>query len=98
MFLFLATGVIGVGQAILLNTVLDFICDIIGSNGKKGGFVFGVYSFMDKITTGLAVYFVSSSKKGLDNMQYIKILILLLPPSLTLLSCVMSCLAMPKKQ
>jgi hypothetical protein len=62
MFLFLATSVIGCAQAIILNSVINFICDIIGSNAAKGGFVFGSYSFMDKISTGIVVYFVSNNK------------------------------------
>jgi hypothetical protein len=39
--IFLATTVIGVAQAIILNSVLNFICEVIGANGLKGGFVFG---------------------------------------------------------
>jgi hypothetical protein len=62
MFLFLATGVIGAAQAIILNSVINFICDIIGANASKGGFVFGAYSFMDKLSTGIVVYLVSNNK------------------------------------
>lgn len=62
MFLFLATGVIGAAQAIILNSVVNFICEIIGTNSSKGGFVFGAYSFMDKISTGIVVYLVSNNK------------------------------------
>lgn len=98
MFLFLATGVIGAAQAIILNSVINFICDIIGANAKKGGFVFGAYSFMDKISTGIVVYFVSNNKDQLNSMSYVKIMILLLPPSLSLLSCLMICFALPKRE
>lgn len=39
--IFLATSVIGIAQAIIINSVLNFICEVIGDNGLKGGFVFG---------------------------------------------------------
>jgi hypothetical protein len=61
--LFLATAVIGIAQAIVMNSVINFICDIIGSNASKGGFVFGTYSFMDKISTGLVVYFITNGSQ-----------------------------------
>jgi Na+/melibiose symporter-like transporter len=40
-FIFLATFVVGIAQAIILNSVINFICEVIGANGLKGGFVFG---------------------------------------------------------
>ena len=97
MFLFLATGVIGAAQAIIINSVLNFICDIIGSNASKGGFVFGAYSFMDKISTGIVVFIVSNNRNNLSNTSFVKLLILLVPPSLSFFSCMMVCFAVPKK-
>lgn len=80
-----------------MNSVINFICDIIGSNASKGGFVFGAYSFMDKISTGVVVYFITSGQQ-LDSSGFIKILILFLPPLFSLGSCLMICLAIPKKK
>ena len=94
--LFLATAIIGITQAIIMNSVINFICDIIGSNSSKGGFVFGTYSFMDKISTGVVVYFITSGTQ-LDSSGFVKILILFLPPLFSLASCLMICLAIPNK-
>jgi hypothetical protein len=46
-----------------MNSVINFICDIIGANSSKGGFVFGTYSFMDKISTGFVVYFITNGSQ-----------------------------------
>lgn len=45
----------------LLNTGITLISDVIGLKGKSGAFVFGAYSFMDKISTGIALFFISES-------------------------------------
>lgn len=50
---------------------------------------------MDKISTGIVVYLISNGAH-LNNNVFLKYLILLLPPLLSLLSCLMVCLAVPK--
>jgi hypothetical protein len=50
---------------------------------------------MDKISTGIVVYLISNGAH-LNNSVFLKYLILLLPPLLSLLSCVMVCLAVPQ--
>ncbi|KAL4509928.1 hypothetical protein ABPG72_010121 [Tetrahymena utriculariae] len=52
---------IGCTQVMLLNTGITLISDVIGLKGKSGAFVFGAYSFMDKISTGIALFFISES-------------------------------------
>ncbi|EAR84718.2 MFS transporter (macronuclear) [Tetrahymena thermophila SB210] len=52
---------IGCSQVMLLNTGITLISDVIGLKGKSGAFVFGAYSFMDKISTGIALFFISES-------------------------------------
>jgi len=49
---------------------------------------------MDKISTGIVVYLISNGAH-LDNSAFLKYLILLLPPVLSLVSCLMVCLAVP---
>jgi hypothetical protein len=50
---------------------------------------------MDKISTGIVVYLISNGAH-LNNSVFLKYLILLLPPLLSLLSSVMVCLAVPQ--
>ena len=45
----------------LLNTGITLISDVIGLKGKSGAFVFGAYSFLDKIATGICLFFISES-------------------------------------
>lgn len=54
--------VIGISNALLLNTAINLISEVVGGKGSKGAFVFGVYSFIDKSTVGLLVYFLSNSE------------------------------------
>lgn len=51
---------------------------------------------MDKISTGLVVYIISNGAH-LNNSTFLRYLVLLLPPLLSLLSCLMVCLALPKQ-
>ena len=52
---------IGAAQALVLNTGITLISDVIGVRGKQGAFVFGVYSFLDKIATGVILFLLTNS-------------------------------------
>ena len=43
----------GVGIAILLNTATSLISDVIGKDSDNSAFVYGVYSFCDKVANGI---------------------------------------------
>ncbi len=45
----------------VLSTGINLISDVVGTKVKGGAFVFGIYSLLDKISSGLAIYFVGSS-------------------------------------
>jgi len=45
----------GIGTAILLNTSTSIISDVIGTDNTSSAFVYGVYSFMDKIANGFLI-------------------------------------------
>lgn len=85
-FLLLAASFIGFSQAIIMNSVINYICDVIGGKSDKGASVFGIYSFTDKIITGLVVY-LATLPKTLDSQQRLEYIILLVPSSLGILSC-----------
>lgn len=57
--MYMVSPFIGVAQAITLNTGITLISDVIGLKGSSGAFVFGAYSFLDKISTGIALFLCS---------------------------------------
>ena len=48
----------GVGIAMMLNTSTSLISDVIGSDSEASAFVYGIYSFVDKIVNGFMIYFL----------------------------------------
>lgn len=56
----------------VLSTGINFISDVVGSKAKTGAFVFGIYSLLDKMSSGLAIFFIGStaaySKQNLSEL------------------------------
>lgn len=50
---------IGCSQSLLLATSINLISDVVGSRGDSGAVVFGVYSFLDKVSAGVVIYLVA---------------------------------------
>ena len=48
----------GLGLIIMLNTSTSLISDVIGNDSQSAAFVYGVYSFYDKLANGTLLYFV----------------------------------------
>lgn len=69
---------VGCTQVLLLNTAITLISDVIGLQGDSGAFVFGAYSFMDKISTGIALFFISESSL-FETEDFIRWITVLLP-------------------
>ena len=53
--------IVGVAQAFTLNTGITMISEVIGIRGSSGAFVFGVYSFLDKLTNGIVLFLITNS-------------------------------------
>ena len=51
----------GLGLIIMLNTSTSLISDVIGSASANAAFVYGVYSFFDKLANGSLLYFMVES-------------------------------------
>jgi hypothetical protein len=45
----------GAGSSVMLVTSLGITADLIGPNIDSGAFVYGIMSFMDKLSNGVAV-------------------------------------------
>jgi Na+/melibiose symporter-like transporter len=53
--IYLCSPVTQIGLAIMLNTSTSLISDVIGKDADSSAFVYGFYSFMDKIANGVAI-------------------------------------------
>jgi hypothetical protein len=62
---------------------------VIGSKGKQGAFVFGIYSLLDKFASGIAIFVISNSVdfKNRD-VNFIKLTTILVPAA----ACIGACL------
>ena len=37
------------------------ISDVVGTKGKSGAFVFGIYSLLDKFSCGIAIFIIGNA-------------------------------------
>jgi hypothetical protein len=44
----------------MLNTATSLISDVIGKDAESSAFVYGAYSFFDKVTNGVLIFLVTS--------------------------------------
>ncbi len=44
----------------ILSTGINLISDVIGSKGESGALVFGIYSFLDKISAGIIIFIIAN--------------------------------------
>ena len=58
-FMYPVSFFIGASQALLLNTAVTLISEVIGVKGSSGAFVFGCYSFVDKLSSGIALFTIT---------------------------------------
>lgn len=54
-FIYLCAPFTQIGLAIMINTSTSLISDVIGKDAESSAFVYGFYSFMDKIANGVAI-------------------------------------------
>lgn len=43
----------------ILATGINLISDVVGSKSESGAIVFGIYSFLDKISAGVIIYLIA---------------------------------------
>ena len=44
----------------MLNTATSLISDVIGKDEQSAAFVYGVYSFFDKLANGILLFFITA--------------------------------------
>jgi Na+/melibiose symporter-like transporter len=59
--IYVFSGVQGFGLAILQNTASSLISDVIGKNDQTSAFVYGAYSFGEKVLNGILLFVVTAN-------------------------------------
>jgi len=57
---YVLSSIQGVGLAIMLNTATSLISDVIGKDDQSSAFVYGAYSFFDKVANGVLLFFITA--------------------------------------
>lgn len=78
----------------VLATGINLISDVVGSKGSSGAFVFGIYSLLDKFSSGIVIFMVgnasaySKESKDItsDDQSFIRMTMILIPGLACLLS------------
>jgi Na+/melibiose symporter-like transporter len=87
---------IGASQSLVLSTGINLISDVVGAKAKTGAFVFGIYSLLDKFSSGIAIFLIgnadSYSKTSelitTEDVSFIRFTMVLVPG----ISCLLSSL------
>jgi len=62
--------VVGASQSLVLSTGINLISDVVGNKAKTGAFVFGIYSLLDKFSSGIVIFVIGNadaySKETID--------------------------------
>ena len=64
------------------------ISEVIGIRGSSGAFVFGVYSFLDKLTNGIVLFLITNSNSFYD-ATYVRLCTVIIPSASVILAWVM---------
>jgi len=57
---YILSSIQGIGLAIMLNTATSLISDVIGKDADSAAFVYGAYSFFDKVANGVIIFIITS--------------------------------------
>lgn len=52
---------LGMSQSLVLSTGINLISDVVGGKAKTGAFVFGIYSLLDKFSSGIAIFVIGNA-------------------------------------
>ncbi|EGR32497.1 major facilitator superfamily protein, putative [Ichthyophthirius multifiliis] len=89
-FIYVIAAISGFSQAIQLNTAINLISEVIGLRGAGGAFVFGSYSFLDKISTGIVLFIITESSLFKDgNESFIRWVTVIVPIASSILSWIL---------
>mmetsp|Transcript_56691 Transcript_56691/g.169358 ORF Transcript_56691/g.169358 Transcript_56691/m.169358 type:complete len:549 (-) Transcript_56691:189-1835(-) len=67
-WVFVASGILGIGSAQLMVTSQTQVCELVGCN-PNGGVVFGFNSLLDKVSTGVVIYIIQRFVQEVDETR-----------------------------
>ena len=76
--IYILSFIFGIGFSLGLSTASCLCNDVVGSKGKKGAFVYGAFSFSDKMSCGIVLYIFTTTV--IDDEYLLKLTTALLPP------------------
>ena len=82
--LFIVSFYFGIGFSIGLSSASYLVNDVVGSKGKKGAFVYGAYSFSDKLSSGIVLAWFLPLAKNSETV--LKMSLPIFPPATIILS------------
>ena len=72
----------------MLNTATSLISDVIGKNEQSSAFVYGAYSFFDKIANGALIFLITAV--WIDDATAVKWVIAIIPPACAAIGCTLA--------
>ena len=76
--IYILSFIFGIGFSLGLWTASSLINDVVGSKGKQGAFVYGAYSFSDKMSCGIVLYLFTNYV--IDKEDFLRFSTAFLPP------------------
>ena len=86
-FIYILSFIYGVGFSLALSTASSLCNDVVSSKGKYGAFVYGAYSFSDKMSCGIVLMFFLRCVK--NNNELLKYMTALMAPISMMLALLM---------
>lgn len=68
--IFVVVALLGSGTAIVMISSLDITTDLIGTKTNSGAFIYGIMSFLDKLTNGIAIELIQYFHGSKTNINY----------------------------
>jgi len=78
----------GLGLIIMLNTSTSLISDVIGNDAENAAFVYGMYSFMDKLMNGTLLFFLVDAFS--KEKEALKLIMAIVPITCSILAYALS--------
>jgi Na+/melibiose symporter-like transporter len=90
--MYIVALLVGASQSLVLSTGINLISDVVGAKAKTGAFVFGIYSLLDKFSSGIAIFLIGNAEAynrehvTEDDVTFIRLTMVLVPGLACLIS------------
>lgn len=86
--IYLVASLLGSASSIVLVSSLGITTDLIGTRTNSGAFVYGIMSFVDKLSNGVVVVIIQGQRDGSTNSWYYRDVLTYVCGGAVLLGCV----------